>query len=98
MRPIPSLSRPLYALLLALVLAQWTVVTHGYQHATPSGGESSCEFCLLAPGLGDALPQAMPAALPPTVVQEAPCAALRVSSAAVLVTAHPIRGPPVFFA
>ncbi|MES2684455.1 MAG: hypothetical protein V4650_13130 [Pseudomonadota bacterium] len=86
-------------LVLALVLGQWLGFAHGFKHAGLVGGESSCEMCLYAHGLDDALPAAPPQALTrPAPGHEAPGCATPVFVAAKVANDYPIRGPPVLSA
>jgi hypothetical protein len=81
------------------VLGQWLGFAHGFKHAGLAGGESTCEMCLYAHGLDDALPSA-PAAQPlfSATTHEAPAAKAIVFVARRLAADYLIRGPPVLLA
>ena len=86
-------------LVLALVLGQWLGFAHGFKHAGLAAGEPTCEMCLYAHGLDDALLAAPPSQpLHPLAVHEAPRAAALVFVARDVAADYPIRGPPVFAA
>lgn len=93
----PALQKSL--LVLALVLGQWLGFAHGFKHAGLPAAESTCEMCLYAHGLDDALPSAPP----PLFVRAAAVHEIPVGKAIAFVTRlaaadYPIRGPPVLTA
>ncbi len=81
-------------LVIALVLSQWLVVGHTLQHSALAQ-DQVCQICLHAQGLDSG---AAPLALPTLVLpqqEECPAIALSTPVLRVVISTHPIRGPPL---
>ena len=86
-------------LLVTLLLCQWMVFAHAFNHPALSGQDQACEVCVHAQGAdgGSALDSGH-AALPPLVPHESPAAVIRVAIGARPIRKQPIRGPPLLTA
>ncbi|MGH8457483.1 MAG: hypothetical protein ACRETE_10890 [Stenotrophobium sp.] len=84
-----------YALLLTLLLGQWLLVAHSFQHPLLSAPDQTCQICAHAPAhTGSAVaPPAPQLLLTPT--HETPLAALPAVRVALAVIHYPIRAPPI---
>lgn len=83
-------------LVLTLLLGQWLVAAHGFQHSAASA-DTLCTICVHAQGL-DSGAVAPVAALPVLAAAvEAPFITLPALRAAVALRNTPIRGPPSSF-
>lgn len=82
-------------LALALVLGQWLVLAHAFEHPALQA-DALCQICAHAQGLdGAALSPALP--LPPALVHaEVPAGDATQAPLAAPFTAYDIRGPPAF--
>lgn len=82
-------------LALALVLGQWLVLAHAFEHPALQA-DALCQICAHAQGLdGAALSPALP--LPTALAHgEAPAGAATRSTLAAPLAAYDIRGPPAF--
>lgn len=91
------LPRPVtYALLLSLLLGQWLLVSHTFQHPLLSPPDQVCQLCAHASthsGSAVAPPMPLLALSPQSIPQDEARPALRL----IFNPRHyPIRGPPVF--
>lgn len=86
-------------LVLALILGQWLGFAHGLKHVGLAGAEATCEMCLYAQGLDNALLSVPPQHLGfASGTHEAPTLKGIICVAYQRAADHPIRGPPALIA